>query len=87
MGWPNLVSLSRLVALVVSGGLASLTGIWNSRIAMRGRLNAAVVNSILQKILPCGFDEVFPYAQSKIARRVSRPSGVSKKAAIDAALL
>jgi len=54
---------------------------------MRGRLNAAVVNSILQKILPCGFDEVFPYAQSKIARRVSRPSGVSKKAAIDAALL
>jgi hypothetical protein len=32
---------------------------------MRGRLNAAEFKSILQKILPCSFDEIFPYMHSK----------------------
>jgi hypothetical protein len=37
----------------------------NSRIAMPGRRNAAEFKSILLKILPCGFDEVFPCVPSK----------------------
>ena len=32
---------------------------------MRGHRNAAEFKSILQKMLPCSFDEVFPYVQSK----------------------
>jgi hypothetical protein len=32
---------------------------------MRGRLNAAEFKSIFRKTLPCSFDEVFPYVQSK----------------------
>ncbi len=32
---------------------------------MRGGLNAAEFKSILQKMLPCSFDEPFPYVQFK----------------------
>ena len=32
---------------------------------MRGRLNAVEFESILQKMLPCSFGEVFPYVLSK----------------------
>jgi hypothetical protein len=62
---PYLVSLSKSVALVGSGGLASLTGSRNSRIAMLVRHNAAMFKSIPGKNLPCGFDEVFSCVQSE----------------------
>ena len=53
---------------------------------MRGCCKAAEFKAILQKMRHCSFDEVFLTCSLNIACRVLRPSGGSKKAAIDASL-
>jgi hypothetical protein len=73
---PYLNYLSKPIASVGSGGLASLKGSRNSRIAMLVRLNAAVMKSISRKNLPCSFDEVFSCVQSEY--RVLRLASITR---------